>query len=56
VFVDRSVVEVFADDGERVLTERIYPSPESGGVEVYSDGGRGRVVSLSIWKLNSVWK
>ena len=56
VFVDRSSVEVFANDGERVLSERIYPPPGSDGIEVYARGSGGRVVSLTIWELNSVWK
>ncbi len=56
VFVDRSSVEVFANDGERVLSERIYPPPGSDGIELYSLGASGRVVSLTIWELNSAWK
>ncbi len=55
IFLDRSSVEVFCNDGETVLTERIYPSPGSDGIEMYSEAGRGRVLSLSIWKLGSVW-
>jgi fructan beta-fructosidase len=56
VFVDRSSLEIFVNDGEVVLTERIYPSPGSDGIELYSDAGRGKVLSLSIWKLGSVWQ
>jgi fructan beta-fructosidase len=56
VFVDRSSVEVFVDDGEVVLTDRIYPSQGSDGIELYSDDGHGRVLSLSIWRLGSVWR
>jgi fructan beta-fructosidase len=56
VFVDRSSVEVFANDGERVLSERIYPPPGSDGIELYSHGASGSVVSLTIWELNSAWK
>lgn len=50
------LAEVFANDGEAVLTERIYSSPESDGVEIYSASGRGKVSSLRIWKLASVWQ
>ena len=56
VFVDRSSVEVFANDGERVLSERIYPPPGSDGIELYAHGTGGRVVSLTIWELNPIWK
>jgi fructan beta-fructosidase len=55
VFLDRSSLEVFVNDGEVVLTERIYPSPGSDGIELYSDRGKGKVLSLTVWKLRSVW-
>jgi fructan beta-fructosidase len=55
IFLDRSSVEVFVNDGEEVLTDRIYPSPGSDGIELYSDAGKGKVLSLSIWKLGSIW-
>jgi fructan beta-fructosidase len=55
IFIDRSSLEVFVNEGEAVLTDRIYPSPASDGIELYSDAGKGRVLSLSIWKLRSVW-
>jgi fructan beta-fructosidase len=56
VFVDRSSIEVFANDGERVLSDRIYPPPGSDGIELYAKGAGGRIVSLTMWELDSVWK
>lgn len=56
VFVDRSSVEIFANDGERVISDRIYPPPGSEGIELYSKGPGGRIVSLTIWELHSVWR
>jgi fructan beta-fructosidase len=55
IFLDRSSVEVFVNDGEVVLTDRIYPSPGSDGIGLYSNEERGKVLSLSIWKLGSIW-
>ncbi len=56
IFVDRSSVEVFVNDGERVLSDRIYPPPASDGIELYGKGPGAKVVSLTIWKLASTWK
>ncbi len=56
VFMDRSSLEVFVNDGEAVLTERIYPSPGSDGMELYSDAGKGKLLSLTVWKMGSVWR
>ena len=55
IFVDRSSIEVFANDGEKVMTDRIYPPPGSNGIELYSRGKGGKVVSLAIWQLASTW-
>jgi fructan beta-fructosidase len=56
IFVDRSSVEVFVNDGERVLSDRIYPSAGSDRIELYQNGSGGRIVSLTLWKLDSIWK
>jgi fructan beta-fructosidase len=56
IFLDRSSVEVFANDGEAVLTDRIYPSPGSDGLELFSNSGDSQIQSLTIWKLGSIWK
>jgi fructan beta-fructosidase len=55
IFVDRSSVEVFANDGEKVMTDRIYPPAGSTGIELYATGGAGKVVSLTLWQLQSIW-
>jgi fructan beta-fructosidase len=55
IFVDRSSVEAFANDGEIVMTDRIYPPPGSDGIELYAKGSGGRVVLLRIWQLASIW-
>jgi fructan beta-fructosidase len=55
IFVDRSSVELFANGGETVISDRIFPSPGSTGLQIYERGGSARVVSLDVWKLKSAW-
>ncbi len=55
IFVDWSSVEVFVNDGETVITNRIFPDPQSEGLSVFSEGGDGAVTSLKFWTLQSVW-
>jgi beta-fructofuranosidase len=51
VFVDRSVVEVFANDRQAV-TRRIYPSrADSVGVVLFSRGGSSKVPALQAWSM-----
>ena len=55
MFVDTSVVEVFAGRGSVVITDRIFPDPSTKGFELYERGGSTLVGSLKAWKLKSVW-
>jgi sucrose-6-phosphate hydrolase SacC (GH32 family) len=55
VFVDGSVVEVFAND--RVcITERIYPAqPDAIQVAVISRGVAATATKVDAWKMGSIW-
>ena len=55
LFLDDSSVEVFGNRGETVLSERIFPSPEHLGVELFSNGGTAHVKCLRAWELDSIW-
>ena len=55
IFVDRSIVEVFAN-GCQSLTVRAYPErDDSSGVSVFARGGPAKLVSLDCWQMRSVW-
>lgn len=55
IFLDRSVVELFAN-GWACLTARIYPSrPDSLGLAPYVDGGSVVLKSMDIWEVRSIW-
>jgi beta-fructofuranosidase len=51
VFIDKSVVEVFANDRQAVM-RRIYPTrKDSLGVSAFSNGGSTKVVRLEAWDM-----
>jgi fructan beta-fructosidase len=56
VFVDASSVEVFENDGERVLTSLVFPSKASRGVEFFGSATGAKITSLNVWTLKSIWK
>lgn len=55
LFVDRSSVEIFADEGRTVLTDLIFPSAESSEVELFSSEGEVTLISMDIYHLQSVY-
>jgi beta-fructofuranosidase len=55
VFLDRSVVEIYAN-GRLCLTSRIYPSrTDSQGIGLFARGGSVWLRSLDVWEVNSIW-
>jgi beta-fructofuranosidase len=55
IFVDRSIIEVFANN--RVCaTTRVYPTRrDSLGVAVFAEGGAALVNSIDAWRLATIW-
>ena len=55
VFIDRSIIEVFAND-RQCLTLRAYPTrQDSTGVTVFARGSEAKLVSLDAYQMKSIW-
>ena len=55
IFIDRSIIEVFAND-RQCLTLRVYPEREdSRGISLFSRGRPARLRSLKVWQMRSIW-
>lgn len=55
LFLDRSSLEVFGDHGRINITQRIYPSPDSLGTDLFAEGGSVRLIHLDAWRLGSAF-
>jgi fructan beta-fructosidase len=53
IFVDQCSVEVFANDGLVVITDCIFPSPQSTKLELFVEGNRALLNSLDVLQLSS---
>jgi sucrose-6-phosphate hydrolase SacC (GH32 family) len=53
VLFDRSVLEVFANDGETSITDRVYPTQPLDRLEPLSAGAAS--TSARFWPLRSTW-
>ena len=55
VFIDKSVVEVFAN-GKLYAAVRVYPGlEESTGVSISSRGQESELISLDAWQMKNTW-
>ena len=53
VLVDRASVEVFGNDGEASITDQIFPSTDSTGVELFAEGGSALARCLTVDRLTT---
>jgi beta-fructofuranosidase len=54
IFLDGSVMEIFAND-RFCLTARVYPvGPRSTGVALHAGGGTANMVSLEAWEMRPI--
>jgi len=55
IFIDRSIVEVFAND-RQCLTLRVYPDrDDSTGISLFARGGNASFSGIEAWQMDSVW-
>ena len=55
VFIDKSVLEVYAN-GKQYAAVRVYPGlEESIGVSIRSRGQESELISLDAWQMNNIW-
>lgn len=53
IFVDRSSMEVFGNDGEFVMTNLVFPRTPYTALSVSAEGGNAKVENLKIYSLKS---
>ncbi len=54
ILLDRSSLEVFVNNGEKVLTTYIFPVTGGDDISAFSDGGNTLIKSIKIWNLSKV--
>ena len=50
VFIDRSIVEVYAND-RQAIARNVYPTLGGTGVKLFAEGGDMKVLSVKAWEL-----
>jgi beta-fructofuranosidase len=56
MFIDRSSIEVFANDGQVTMTSRMYPKEERVGFELFTTNNDVKIKDLTYWTLKDIWK
>jgi fructan beta-fructosidase len=56
ILIDRASVEIFANDGQTVISNCFTPDEGAEDLELFTRGGELEVLKLDIYEINSVWK
>lgn len=55
LFIDKSSVELFADDGSVVMTDIFFPVSEFNSVKIFQDPGTKALQNGKLYTLKSIW-
>ena len=55
ILVDRTSMEVFANDGKTVMTSCFLAKPDNTGLELFSKDSSPRILSMTVYELTSCW-
>ncbi|HKJ78959.1 MAG TPA: GH32 C-terminal domain-containing protein, partial [Prolixibacteraceae bacterium] len=56
ILLDRSSVEIFANNGQAVISNCFTPVENATGIKLFTIGGELGVKNLTIHKIESVWR
>ena len=54
ILFDKSSLEVFINDGEKVVTTYVYPGEDADFISAFSTGGKSLIKSLTFWNLSKI--
>ncbi|MBI2729908.1 MAG: GH32 C-terminal domain-containing protein [Sphingobacteriales bacterium] len=55
IFFDHSIVEIFANDGEAVLTTQIFPDEKDNDIQLFSANGKAKM-NVHARGIKSIWQ
>lgn len=55
LYLDRSSIEVFANEGAATMTSRMYPTEDQLGFELFVENGKATVEEVCYWTLKDIW-
>jgi fructan beta-fructosidase len=52
ILIDKSIVEIFVNDGLYAITDLVFPKQNNGGIELFAKNGKAVFSDISIKKVN----
>ena len=55
IYFDKSIVEIFVNDGEAVFTTQVFAEENENSVQLFSTKGKSKFEYVNIWNIKSIW-
>lgn len=55
LFIDLTSIELFAQDGQTVMSDIFFPTQNFDKISLYANHGHIRIVSCKVYQLKSIW-
>jgi len=55
IYLDKSSVEVFLNNGEYVMTDIVFPEEEYNALQVFLTNGEGNLEKITVSYIESIW-
>lgn len=55
IYFDKSIIEVFANEGEVAMTAQLFPDAASNKIGLFSNDGKNDFENMNIWEMKSIW-
>ena len=55
VFFDKSILEVFVNNGDRVFTAQLFPDEKDNAIEFFSNNGSGSLGYCYVYEIKPAW-
>ncbi|WP_246223054.1 GH32 C-terminal domain-containing protein [Draconibacterium halophilum] len=56
ILVDRASVEIFANDGKKVISNCFTPAEKATDVVLFANGGELGIDKIDVYEMNSIWE
>jgi beta-fructofuranosidase len=56
VLLDKSVMEVFVNDGRHAVTRVVYPGEKDLAVAAFAESGDAAVTRVDVWQMKGIWR
>lgn len=56
ILLDRTSIEIYANDGQAVVSNCFVPAEKADDIILYTNGGELGIIQLDVYRMDSIWE